>query len=494
MGEISFNEIPIDFLPNATLVEIDNTRALTRAGINQKILVCGQRLTTGTVAAEELTLIRSTELADGYYGTKSQLAATIRAAKKLNKYTEMWACSLDDDGAANANTWELSFGTAPTGNGTLNLYVDGRRVRTAIDTTMSQADVASAVMTEINADTYARVTATIGGSTQLVSMVATNKGEVANHYDVRVNYYPDDGTPAGLSYGITNNSTGTANPDADSIWSVVGDEKFDYIIFPWTDSSNRSSLDTEMARKWDATVDSAGTGFMSASDTLGGLVTMGGLVNSKHFSIMGHYDSPDGPDIWAAEYGAVAAYYLNIDPARPIHTLPLNVKPPTIRSGNRWTFNDLNTLLNNGITGYATNQMGRVILGNVITTYQTNANGDADISYRSLYTMTTLAAIRTDIGAYINNKYPRAKLANDSALARISAGQAIVTPSIAKAVVIERFRYYERQGLVEDLDQFADDIRVERDANIPTRLNMMLPPNLMDQLIQKAIQIQFILN
>ena len=48
-----------------------------------------------------------------------------------------------------------------------------------------------------------------------------------------------------------------------------------------------------------------------------------------------------------------------------------------------------------------------------ITTYQTNAFGDADVSYLDSETLHTLAYIIRNLKSVITSKYPRHKLAND---------------------------------------------------------------------------------
>ena len=68
-----------------------------------------------------------------------------------------------------------------------------------------------------------------------------------------------------------------------------------------------------------------------------------------------------------------------------------------------------------------------------------------------------------------------------------------MTPSIGKAEAIAKFRAWELQGLVENIDQFKNDLVVERDPNNPNRLNFLLPPDLINQFIVGGTTIQFLL-
>jgi len=66
-----------------------------------------------------------------------------------------------------------------------------------------------------------------------------------------------------------------------------------------------------------------------------------------------------------------------------------------------------------------------------------------------------------------------------------------VTPKIMRAELIALFGDWERIGLVEDLDQFKTDLLVEINADDPNRLDVILPPNLVNQLRILATRIDF---
>ena len=68
-----------------------------------------------------------------------------------------------------------------------------------------------------------------------------------------------------------------------------------------------------------------------------------------------------------------------------------------------------------------------------------------------------------------------------------------MTPKVAKAEAIARFRLWEELGLVEDIDQFKEELIVERNAQDVNRLDFLLPPNLINQLRVVGVKIGFIL-
>ena len=124
-----------------------------------------------------------------------------------------------------------------------------------------------------------------------------------------------------------------------------------------------------------------------------------------------------------------------------------------------------------------------------ITTYQVNGYGLPDPSYLDVETLATLSVLRSTLRARISQKFPRHKLADDGT--RFGIGQAIVTPGIIRAELIALARAWEERGWVEQVDAFKDQLIVERNADDPTRVDVVLPPDLVNQLRVFAALVQF---
>ncbi|KKK46930.1 hypothetical protein LCGC14_3160300, partial [marine sediment metagenome] len=67
----------------------------------------------------------------------------------------------------------------------------------------------------------------------------------------------------------------------------------------------------------------------------------------------------------------------------------------------------------------------------------------------------------------------------------------IVTPLTGKGEALGWFRDMETLGLVEGFDQFAGDLVVARNDADVNRLDFLLPPDLINQLIVTAARIAF---
>lgn len=487
---LTFDSIPVDLRVPGTAIEIVNTGALRGLpGMPSKVLVIGQRLATGTVAADIPTRVLNEAAAEKYFGRGSMLHRMFRALKANNSWTETWAIALDDLGAGVQAAGTILFGGAVTTAGTLNLYIGGQRLRVGVAATDAPADVATSVAAAITAKTDLGVTAVVNGVTaEQVDITARHKGENGNDIDIRFNFYPGEELPAGLTATITAMAAGAGNPDIATAITVMVDEWYTDVAMAYTDAANLVALETELAARFGPLVMQDGNAYMGASGTHAALTTLGNSRNSPHQSIMGAKGSPTPPEEWASALCGVCAYHAKIDPARPFQTLQLvGVLPPAIE--DRFSLQERNLLLFDAISTWKVDDGGNVLIERVITTYETNSGGVDDPSYLDLNTMKTLAYLRYSVSARILLKFPRFKLANDGT--QFSAGQKVVTPRIIRAELIALFRQWEDAGLAENIDQFKDDLIVERDAGDVNRINALIPPDIINQFRVFAGQVEF---
>lgn len=486
---MSFNSVPIDIRVPGQYIEIDNTKALKGLpGMPVKILVIGQKLSSGTAAALTPYLITSVDQAKQLFGTGSQLSHMMEKFKANNTLSEVWAIGQADAGAGVSATGTIVIGGAATVNGTLTVYIGGRRVQASVLTTDTAAQVATKLQAAIAAKTDLPVTATVATST--VTLTARHKGVCANLIDVRVGYYPDEVLPTGLTATVTGLAGGATNPDVNDVLNAIGDEWYTDFVMPYTDTANMAAMETELADRFGPLKMLDGICYVGRSDTHANLITAGDGRNSPHMVTIGAYKSPTPPYEWAASLGAVCSESAKNDPARPVQTLKLTgVLPPSIP--HRFILEERDLLLRHGIGTFMVDAGGTVLIERAVTGYRQNPFGAADISYLDIETMKTLAYLRYSLRAYIALRYPRYKLADDGTA--FSRGQAVVTPKTIRAAIINLFFQWEEQGLVENATQFIEDLIVERDSNDPNRVNALVPPDIINQLRVFAAQIQYVL-
>ena len=184
----------------------------------------------------------------------------------------------------------------------------------------------------------------------------------------------------------------------------------------------------------------------------------------------------------------VVEFHAAIDPARPFQTLALkNLLPPP--EAKRFTREERDLLLHDGISTFTVDAGGRVAIERVITTYQTNTSGVEDISYLDYNTVATVDYIRYAVKARIALRFPRYKLADDGT--HYAPGQAVVTPNVIRAELIGLFRELEAVALVEGFEQFKNDLIVVRSDADPNRVNCIFPPDIINQFRVFAAAVQF---
>ena len=485
---ISFNDIPANLRTPGTYIEFDNS--LAAAGSQDfKILVIGQRLAAGTVAAGVPTLVTRKEDAATWFGAGAMITAMLAYALAVAPGIEIWAIALDDNGAGVAATGTVTVATAPTAAGTLNLYIGGQRVQVAVAATDTDANVATAIAAAVTADTSLPVTAS--ATLAVVTLTARHKGEVGNDIDLRDSYY-GEALPASLALTYAGMGTviaGTANSDIAGAITAMADDWYNWISSPYTDTANLTAMTSEMNDRWGPLQQIDGRVFTATRNTLANASTFGNGLNDPHLVSMPADAAPQPPYVQAAVLCATAAKHLAIDPARPLQTLPLKGLMPAARE-KRWMQSERNVLLFDGMATHTVDSAGVVHIERAITTYQKNAAGLPDASYLDINTPETLSRIRFRQRQMFAQQYPRHKLADDGT--DYPAGQAIVTPAIAKLQLLALYREFIALGWCEDYDSYKATLITEINIDDPNRLDWRDQPNLVNQLRVTAGKTQFI--
>jgi phage tail sheath gpL-like len=283
--------------------------------------------------------------------------------------------------------------------------------------------------------------------------------------------------------------SGATDPAMADAITAIGDVQYHTIAHAFTDATNLTAIEDELATRWGPMVQTEGHSFTAAKGSQGTLTTLGNTRNSPHSTIFGTGLSPTPPWVAAAIAAAVDARETQIDPLRPRQTLHLQgMLPPAPE--DRFTRAERNTLLTDGISTFTVDSGGRCLVERLITTYQSNASAVPDITFLDVTKVRGLAYLRFSLRARITSRYPRHKLASDGT--QFAPGQAIVTPSSIRAEILVWFRQLEFNGYVEGYDQFAEDLIVERDGTDPDRVNALLSPDLVNKFIVFAGQIQFL--
>lgn len=480
---ITFDTIPSTLRDPGVYTETSDKRAASNSpDLPKRMYVVGHRLSTGEVAAGTPFRATSDAEAERCAGVGSQLAEMIRVVKYANRYVEVWGIGLADAGGGVAASGSLAFTGPATAAGTLNLYVAPYWVgntlrgvyRIAVTSGMTATQLGDAVVAALAADPYRNVTGV--NTTGTVALTARNAGLNGNDLIVSLNLGTGERTPTGIACTITAMASGATNPTLSTALTALGDTHVTHLVEPWTDSTSLTSLETELTSRWSGTVQREMYAFTAVRGSVGTMVTLGTARNSPFETIIGTGLSPTPPCMVAAELAAVDAGMEH--PGEPLRGKPLHCMVAPAQ-GAEPNSSDRNALLADGISTFTVDQAAKCAVGRVISTYQTDANGNASTTYLDRQVAGVLFAVRYDWRTYAGAKYANYMHAADGT--KYAPGLKIVTPTTMKNEFAMRARtvWAEGEGWIEDPDQFLADILIERTDD---GMDMVGVPNLINRL------------
>ena len=487
---ISFVAIPADIRVPGTYVEYDGAKATSGPQIKPfRVLVIGQRLTAGTVAQGVPTQVTSVEQARLYFGNGSMLHKMAQTYFINPHEFDTWFIAFDDAVAGVAASLTITVGGTATAAGTIFLYIGGQRVTVAVASGDLGTVVAQSIRDAVTAAEGIPVAASGAGSS--VILTYKHKGETGNSIDVRLNYNPGEATPAGVTLGSVPGSLagGTTNPTLGAgLWSAIGEVQYDVIINPYTDATNLTAIDVELASRWGPLRQIDSWAISAKRETQVNLSTFGNAANTKHMGVVGQNKSLNPPYQVAGAVGANMSFALRNDPVDSMRGVRLyGILAPAFQ--DRFTFAERELLLRDGISTLNYGPGGDVYIERLITLYEVNPAGAPDIAFLDAYRMFNLSYQRWDLRRRFLTKYARHKLAGDTI--RIASGQRIMTPKVGRAEAVAAFLDWEALGLVQDVEQFKKDLIVELNAADPTRLDFVIPTRQVSALYIVAMKIEF---
>ena len=486
---VSMNNIPSDIRVPLFYAEVDNSQANSGASSMPRLIVAQVNDDATAEEVGQLSLVSSLSLAKSIGGVGSMLAQMYDTWRRSDPAGEIWCLPIKGEGVKASGS--VTITGAATEAGMLNLYIAGDRVRAVVASGAAPAAVATALAAAVNA---AGLSVTATAALGVVTLTCKWSGESGNDIALQLNRLGrnnGEATPAGLTVALSAMASGVGSPDVAEALASLGDEPFEFICSPWADTT---SLDAwkgfmdDTSGRWSWAKQLYGHVYAAKRGTLGQLVAFGVTRNDQHATVHGFEAGCPDP-FWrvAAAYAARTAVFISADPARPTQTGALTGITPA-PAGTRFDQTERQSLLTHGIaTAYYGGGAARIERG--ITTYQLNAFNQPDDSYLDSETLHQSAYVITYLKSVVTSKYGRHKLADDGT--RFGAGQAIVTPNVIRGEMIATYYALERLGIVENADAFAANLIVERSSTNPNRVNVLYPPDLINQLRVFALQYQF---
>jgi len=496
---IEFAQIPANWKQPLYWVELDPSMAGLPTN-RQPILLVGQKLTAGKAALDVPIAIGTVAQAIDQFGRGSMLARMFAVLMENNVAHEMWGLPATDPVGGTQATGNITVTSPPTEAGSIHLYIAGQVVVVNVTATDTANQVASKINDAITAALdLPCVSNVVTGSLNQVALTCRWKGQSGNDIDLRDSYkgaVAGEKLPAGLVLTYANSGKfagGAGTPNFTVPIANLSDEPYEYVALPYNDGTSIDAWSVEFGAsdtgRWGWLRQQYGLVFLARRDTYSGQIVWGATNNDAVLTTMAiEVNAPSPVWDWAAAYAGKGARALANDPARPLQTLELAAILGAPKH-MRFSITELNNL--SGV-GLATQRMGPNDLPQIqreTSMYRLNSLGQGDDAYELITTPATLARLIRNQRQAITSKFPRHKLADNGT--RFGVGQKIVTPSIIKAELVAQYRIDEFNGLVENTKAFKDALTVERDPNDPNRVNVLYPPDLINQMRVFAVLAQF---
>lgn len=488
---VSFNTIPAGIRVPLFWAEMDNSAAFTPVNDSVALLI-GQMTSEGTAEAGKPIVCSSLSMANSLFGRGSVLAKMMKGYRATDVLGKVYCIALADDASGSAASGTVTLSGAAIESGTLSLYIGSDRVAVGVAEKASASEVAKALADTITSKKDLPVTAT--ASDAVVTLTAKNKGTLGNDILIQKNLQGLAGGEkdvTGLGVEIEAMSGGATDPELGDLAKILGDDQYDFIALPYCDATSLNLMRDVMndtSGRWGPYSMSYGHVYSMKRGELNDLVEFGATRNDQHATITAlepEFATPT-PEALGA-YVARTAVYISADPARPTQTGVLTgvIGAP---DGKRFNISERQTLLTSGLATLSCT-VGTIMIERAITSYRVNSYGDGDASYLDSETLHTSAYVMRLLKSTITSKFGRHKLANDGT--HFGPGQAIVTPSIIRAELTAVYRSLERDGIVENAELFQKYLVVERDSTDPNRVNVVFPPDYVNQLRIFALINQF---
>ncbi|ASN70998.1 putative tail sheath protein [uncultured Caudovirales phage] len=252
---------------------------------------------------------------------------------------------------------------------------------------------------------------------------------------------------------------------------------FNILVPAWFSSAAMTALRDHIDTYTDSVEQQSIVGIGAVTTTLSAATTLASTLNSGAISIPVLPGTASTARQLAAGYASVAAF--EEDPAKPLNTLVIKgIKVPPIAS--RLGRTEQETCLANGVTPLEVGPGDTVQIVRAVTTYTKAASGADDVALLDLTTIRTLYYVRQSSRDRVRLRFPRAKLS-----AR--------TPAAVRGELLDVLKKLEELEIVENVDDNADALIVERSTQDPNRLNASIPVDIVNGLHVFAGRIDLLL-
>lgn len=501
----------------------------------QKILYIAQKTASGTAVSGDLNKnLQTGREYETLFGKDSMLSPMVRAAQVAMAVSptkpRLDAIAFDDNGAATAATGNVTFAnTSATADATIYVTIASDSADTELNhryqidvsatTPDTGDDVGAALLAFINNDERIPVTAT--NTNGDVALTAINKGLAGNKITLRV-----EGSIPGIVISTTVMSGGTNDPDISSVETTIENIRYQRIVMPATYDvtaivsflETRFNITDPIIKDGELIIVDTDTHANFLSSTVAENKKTATIFPNKLKNTALHKGSVhiELDYVIAAQIAALSALRLTegaeiadiVDAAveaddnfggislatLPYHNTPLTLVPLADEE-DVWTNEELTELKDAGYAIFGNNEANQgVILGKVLTRYQTNTEGQPDVSFKYLNYVDQAVNSREYMTDSLKTRFRQSRATSGALI----PGKTMANEGVIRAEVMlvygELVDFALMVGGEAARKKFADKLEITIDeANSKATLKMINPAvtqlNELDGIIQTTFTI-----
>lgn len=446
-----------------------------------RILLTGNKTSSGTAANAELKAIFGADDAKTYFGAGSELHLMAKALFKAFPTATAYAIAIATAGTAATGTITFTGGPASAA-GTVSVWVLGEKITVDVASGDSITTIAAAVSAAINQKTDWPVTAS--PAVGVVTVTAKNTGPRGNRISLRTQLSGATGvshTPLTgfLSSGATYDSPQTA-------LDAVVSERYHFIVAPYFTATELTIYKSHVGTQAQPIQGRRQHVVWSSPDTLATAITLADTLNSVRMRGAWYEDGDDTPAMIAAAYAGFMASRLSADRATNLDYEVIPGLKDQYALDDVPTEGEMNSALNNGLTPLY-GKGGEVKIVRAITTYHLDTAGNDDFSVMDIHYADAPDFLADKLEGNHYSQWKGFKLAPDTAEGA-PPDTKVATPKSIRGWIAGQVKEEENKLFV-NVDALAEQIVVEIDPTARGRVNAFIPLDCVELYHQFAAEV-----